>query len=876
MEGRVASAQLVESGPVKAFVWKDTGGKKVVIKRTNRAVDADVPLRDHIESLLYANLKGIDDGVPDRLVIELEADGDTPEEIRAELNDIEEGLGDRAEFIGGPVVIQRYADWLQDLETASQDRVSNKAYLRILTLLDQAIRLENTRPLTPDIVQNQIDILNQITQEIPGAASTTGTKKAARNDALTKLQSNIAQEIPLLQRQRINLLRQIESEIAGLGTAKRTPSEVLVHFLHSLRKARKDAPASTVLKELEQQVRQTILQHQMTLAETQRLLQAANARLTSESQPELATLTTKLIAHLPKDESALPRTRLHDNLYGRVLDSGIVAELVKNPPPGVKTSLKQGARAMAAMLRDGSLPDKSKHEIAQGMQEYLNTKDPRFWVPLVPSIKDLKDAKSPEDALKALLTFLDNPGDDGYAMIATPYVLVKTANILQQKKQVTWMEQAGRNYWNIITNQTGRTDVLTSTDPNIRFTPQTAPKLSEGAGIGLRHQPNPFIADGMVPSMRPTLKNMPQFEQGVEFPTDSVATALQHGLPFASGVSGSTNIMLHLLDEMRNRGETVDVKNFLLGTMMFLVYDGGHSMQEVLWTANQLDATLNLNLNIGDPSKPTEFVADYERFAAIFDGDRTGPILQDAINTALDTTLNFFAQRSVYSDDRVDPSSLDDASPPPDDAPPSPPDKKSAEDSSVEDSEASEDLVKPPPASPEFGDLSHPNPALYFQVNDQENHNFRVDSVNPGEGWVRVEQFCSVLATHWLTQTPGQPLAFSDLADSDRDNAIQTLNFMAGNGLPAQVQHAQTALGGTSESLAVVETTLKTSGFPSGTPIWFASDRHAQAALVLPNDRYQVYNPDTRAPFELSRAEFRQYLQDAGINAVVIGQIPSS
>ena len=178
MEGRVASAQLVESGPVKAFVWKDTGGKKVVIKRTNRAVDADVPLRDHIESLLYANLKGIDDGVPDRLVIELEADGDTPEKIRAELNDIEEGLGDRAEFIGGPVVIQRYADWLQDLETASQDRVSNKAYLRILTLLDQAIRLENTRPLTPDIVQNQIDILNQITQEIPGAASTTGTKKS--------------------------------------------------------------------------------------------------------------------------------------------------------------------------------------------------------------------------------------------------------------------------------------------------------------------------------------------------------------------------------------------------------------------------------------------------------------------------------------------------------------------------------------------------------------------------------------------------------------------------------------------------------------------------------------------------------------------------
>jgi hypothetical protein len=85
----------------------------------------------------------------------------------------------------------------------------------------------------------------------------------------------------------------------------------------------------------------------------------------------------------------------------------------------------------------------------------------------------------------------------------------------------------------------------------------------------------------------------------------------------------------------------------LVGTSMFLVADGGHSMQEVLYTANVLDDKLKLGMGMpgGEADK---FVADYEQFATIIGGD-SGEAIKKATDKALARTTEYFEENSHYA-----------------------------------------------------------------------------------------------------------------------------------------------------------------------------------------------------------------------------------
>lgn len=72
---------------------------------------------------------------------------------------------------------------------------------------------------------------------------------------------------------------------------------------------------------------------------------------------------------------------------------------------------------------------------------------------------------------------------------------------------------------------------------------------------------------------------------------------------------------------------------FLMNTMLYLVYDGGHSMHEVMWVANSLDAELKLGLNLGDPSNPVEFVSDYNQ---LVNGCEIDPKMKVEMETAME------------------------------------------------------------------------------------------------------------------------------------------------------------------------------------------------------------------------------------------------
>ena len=79
----------------------------------------------------------------------------------------------------------------------------------------------------------------------------------------------------------------------------------------------------------------------------------------------------------------------------------------------------------------------------------------------------------------------------------------------------------------------------------------------------------------MVPSQRPTTVNRPKIrrpdDDGPTTTTPAIETALEHEAVYGSGVSGSTNIMLHLLEWMNKEGGAVDPKDFALKTRLRVV-----------------------------------------------------------------------------------------------------------------------------------------------------------------------------------------------------------------------------------------------------------------------------------------------------------------
>ena len=66
--------------------------------------------------------------------------------------------------------------------------------------------------------------------------------------------------------------------------------------------------------------------------------------------------------------------------------------------------------------------------------------------------------------------------------------------------------------------------------------------------------------------------------------------AFANGQSVVSGTSGSTNIMWHLNEHIASKNEHFSADQAFLNTMMFLVFDGGHSINESLSVYNALES----------------------------------------------------------------------------------------------------------------------------------------------------------------------------------------------------------------------------------------------------------------------------------------------
>lgn len=415
------------------------------------------------------------------------------------------------------------------------------------------------------------------------------------------------------------------------GTGGRMPIECVTDLAHHARAAMATAtPAQRpFLAQLGSDAMGRALRHDLSVDGTKAWLRDMQTAGRAVGLNDLADRAAKLDTQIPAGATAETHgTRMHDNMYGRALESALIAKLVENPPPGVRQSMDAMGQHLDGVLNN--LPQGHQEWLAANVQG-LMAAEPRSWEHDSPKLMALAHATSPAEAAAALRNVLQQPAANGADCLAIPYLTVKVSLFLDQNKAAPWMEEANKNYSSVICAASARD---TNRDPNFnRWTPR--------AGITSHHQP--AIVPQHVAAMHPGDRNTPLLHK----PSPELTLALEQGVPFVSGVSGSTNIAMHMVGEMVAAGKPIDAKDALLGTMMFLTHDGGHSMHEAMWVGNQLDQTLKLGMNMPGGA-PGDFVADYQGFLGSFPPEKGGAGLQAAMTGAWQQTLDHFGQHSQF------------------------------------------------------------------------------------------------------------------------------------------------------------------------------------------------------------------------------------
>ncbi|MEV0809431.1 hypothetical protein [Micromonospora sp. NPDC050200] len=163
-----------------------------------------------------------------------------------------------------------------------------------------------------------------------------------------------------------------------------------------------------------------------------------------------------------------------------------------------------------------------------------------------------------------------------------------------------------------------------------------------------------------------------------------------------------------------------------------------------------------------------------------------------------------------------------------------------------------------------------PNPNLYSDHDGR----FRVSNTTPGAEWYPAGQFCAYLATHWLVNgAPPGGLRFGDLSEVDREAAVLShIDWAERGGLDAQVDQARNTLSGRRLGTDRVLVAITNETWPPGTQIWLGNEIHTVAAVVAPDNRFQVYDPNTGRVTTMAVRDFRAYVKTMGASAFVVAE----
>ncbi|MGW0733006.1 hypothetical protein [Streptomyces sp. NPDC002851] len=179
------------------------------------------------------------------------------------------------------------------------------------------------------------------------------------------------------------------------------------------------------------------------------------------------------------------------------------------------------------------------------------------------------------------------------------------------------------------------------------------------------------------------------------------------------------------------------------------------------------------------------------------------------------------------------------------------------------------------PAQPSWSIAANPgaNPWLY---SDFQGHYWVGPYGQEPDGYIEIEQHCAYLATHWLLTGHGAGgLRYADLDEAARIRASDTVRqWASAGGRDAQTEHARAHLGGHEVTRQNLTSDATANTLPVGTRIWFGTDRHAEAAVVVDKNVFLMYDPNTGRATRRSGKDFAAYIANKNAFVVALGPDP--
>ncbi|MQL46524.1 MARTX multifunctional-autoprocessing repeats-in-toxin holotoxin RtxA [Photorhabdus khanii] len=392
------------------------------------------------------------------------------------------------------------------------------------------------------------------------------------------LKGNIAQsEIDRLTDLQIKPLTQINSVAAR--EAPKTEGESIIIFVSRLEQAA--IPEGMPLVE---RARNLWLTGQVTQQEAIKFFEDAATQL--QAHPELHSLAQQLLADAHKEKAT---GQYIDNLFGRHFDSELAYEWVKTAPPEARDTAEQTGQFLVQEFEQwisGYYPDEVVRDqhIAAKMRLFARAinQDFRPWFSRVPELTTFLDEPTFIN-FKTMMTKVD----DGYAVIKVPFLAVKMAITPGMgMDRAVWKIEGDRFYEDVITKARSTRSQLT-TGADVTYKVEITEKQTNDYGTALPYQPANDKHDDFLYGRKVAAGRI--LVPGGE--TEFERNALAQGHSVVTGASGSTNIMVHLNNYIASKQPDFPTGQSYLNTLAFLVFDGGHSINESLAVYKALQAT---------------------------------------------------------------------------------------------------------------------------------------------------------------------------------------------------------------------------------------------------------------------------------------------
>ena len=336
--------------------------------------------------------------------------------------------------------------------------------------------------------------------------------------------------------------------------AGRTPRDCLTQLLHLAVKLGNAAPPG-----LADSARTLWMSAHVGAAEVKALIE--QARTGFRDAPDISALLRELHAQVGIGQST---AQLQDNLYGRHFDSEFARALVDCPPASLLAQSKRTGQSLYHLFTETLSPYSGARGETLHALAALIEQDPRPWFRelshIGPFLRE-PTAQRLHDMLSHVAT--------GFDVIKLPYLAARLSFAIQHVQgPPPWMQAANENF-------------AMTVGPERSPKPAPVAHRTERYGIHLHYQPGGERYEGTS-----SAGGSKSWADDKVLDAGAVGTfdrhALDAGQPIVNGASGSANILAFLHRHLAARDPEHDEAAGMLAALTFLVYDGGHSINEVL------------------------------------------------------------------------------------------------------------------------------------------------------------------------------------------------------------------------------------------------------------------------------------------------------